>query len=474
MRRAHRLRTLTEGEHATRATPTQPLADGTLGDEVSALVRLAWPIALAQLGIIAMGLVDIAVLGRVSATELAGAAIGRSIGFGAITLAMGVSTGLEPLAAQAIGAGEPDRAWQAFKTTLRTVLLLWAPLMLLGYGVTFLLGPLGVAGPIVSRARDYMVAQSPGLAFTVAFLAGKTLLQAHGKTRPALVASIAGNLVNLVVCNLLVRGDDALVGLGLRPLGLPHLGAWGAGIAFSIAQVVLAAIVLASVVPYRARPGGARLAVPARTVLKVGLPVGMQMLAEYGVFSFAALLVGRFGAESESAHQIALGLASFMYMGALGVAGATAVRVGHAVGSGTSVRRRGLVGIVAGAMFMCTGALAFALVPTLLVRVFTDEPPVIMLGARLLGIAALFQLFDGVQTVAAGALRGAGDVRFPFVANVLAHWALGLPLALLLGFQLRYGVMGVWWGLTSGLVAVAVALAWRFAVVSRKVIARVA
>jgi MATE family multidrug resistance protein len=463
-------------------TPSESVATSALGDsfgaEAGALARLAWPIAAAQLGLIAMSLVDIAVLGRVSPTELAGAAIGRSIGFGAITLAMGVSTGLEPLAAQAIGAGEPDRAWQAFKTTLRTVLLLWAPLMLAGYGVTFLLVPLGVAEPIVFRARDYMVAQSPGLALTVSFLAGKTLLQAHGKTRPALVASISANLVNLAVCNLLVRGDEALVGVGLRPAGLPRLGAWGAGIAFSVAQVVLVAIVLASVWPYRigarARPDEPMPVVPARTVLKVGLPVGMQMLAEYGVFSFAALLVGRFGAESESAHQIALGLASFTYMGALGISGATAVRVGHAVGSGTSVRRRGFVGILAGAMFMCVGALAFTLAPTLLVRVFTDESDVIALGARLLGIAALFQLFDGVQTVAGGALRGAGDVRFPFVANVLAHWGLGLPLGLLFAFPLGYGVRGMWWGLTTGLVAVAVALAWRFSVVSRRVIARLA
>jgi MATE family multidrug resistance protein len=246
-------------------------------------------------------------------------------------------------------------------------------------------------------------------------------------------------------------------------------------VAFSVAQVVLTAIVLAAVWPYRGRSAasGDVAVVPTRTVVKVGLPVGMQMLAEYGVFSFAALLIGRFGAESESAHQIALGLASFMYMGALGISGATAVRVGHAVGSGTSVRRRGFVGIAAGALFMCTGALAFAIVPTLLVRIFTDEHDVVALGAHLLGIAALFQLFDGVQTVAGGALRGAGDVRFPFVANVMAHWGLGLPLGLLFAFPLGFGVRGMWWGLTTGLVAVAIALAWRFAVVSRNVIARV-
>jgi MATE family multidrug resistance protein len=459
--------------HAHDSLPLHPApAVQTLGSEVRALVHLAFPIAAAQLGITAMGLVDTAVLGRVSATELAGAAIGRSIGFGAITVAIGVSTGLEPLAAQAIGAGDPDRAWQAFKATLRAVLALSAPLLLAGYAVTFLLVPLGVPGPVVSRARDYVVTQSPGLALMVAFLAGKTLLQAHGKTRPALVASIVANVVNFAVCNLLVRGDGALVDVHLAPLGLPRLGAWGAGIAFSVAQVVLVAIVLSAVWPYRARREQPALA--GRVVLRVGLPVGLQILAEYGVFAFAALLIGRFGAESESAHQIALGLASFTYMGALGVAGATSVRVGHAVGAGTSVRTRGFVGIAVGAGFMSIGALAFALVPGFLVRVFTDEPQVIALGIHLLGLAAIFQLFDGVQTVAGGALRGAGDVRFPFVATILSHWAVGFPLGILFAFPLGYGVRGMWWGLTSGLVTVSVALAWRFAVVSKRVLTRVA
>ena len=443
--------------------------------EVQALVQLAWPIAAAQLGLIAMGLVDTAVLGRVSPTELAGAAIGRSVGFGCLTLAMGVSTGLEPIAAQAIGAGEPDRAWEAFKTTLHTVLLLWAPLMAVAYGVTWLLTPLGVGEAIVSRARDYFVTQAPGLALMVTFLAAKTLLQAHGSTRPALIASIAANLVNLVVCNLLVRGDDALVGVGLHPLGLPRLGAWGAGVAFSVAEVVLVGIVLFAAMAHR--PKAARKSdsarVSARTVLKVGLPVGLQMLAEFGVFSVASMLIGRLGAEAVSAHQIAIGLSSFTYMGALGIGGATAVRVGHAVGAGTSVRRRGFVGIGVGAAFMCSGAIAFTLIPGLLMRIFTDEPEVISLGVRLLFIAALFQLFDGVQTVAAGALRGAGDVHFPFLANVASHWGLGFPLAFVLCFPLGYGVRGMWWGLTAGLVAAAVSLAWRFAAIPRRPIVRV-
>jgi MATE family multidrug resistance protein len=258
--------------------------------------------------------------------------------------------------------------------------------------------------------------------------------------------------------------------------GLPRLGAWGAGAAFSIAECVLTAIVLRAVWVVRPGPprtGVAPSAVPYATVFRMGLPVGLQMLAEYGVFSLATLIVGHFGAAGISAHQIALGLSSFTYMGALGVGGATAVRVGQAVGAGVSTRRRGFVGIGVGAAFMTAGAAAFALVPGPLLRLFTSDAGVIALGVDLLGIAALFQLFDGVQTVAGGALRGAGDVRFAFVANVAAHWAIGLPLALLFGFVLGHGVRGIWWGLTAGLVVVAAALAGRFALISRRVIARI-
>jgi MATE family multidrug resistance protein len=159
-------------------------------------------------------------------------------------------------------------------------------------------------------------------------------------------------------------------------------------------------------------------------------------------------------------------------MGALGVSGATAVRVGHAVGAGTSPRRAGVLGISLGAAVMIAGAFVFAVFPGLLVSAFTSDARVIAIGTDLVRIAALFQLFDGVQAVATGALRGAGDVRFPFVANVVAHWFVGFPVALLLGFLLHLGAPGLWWGLTSGLVVISVALATRFWRISGRAIAR--
>lgn len=427
-----------------------------------------------------MSLVDTAVIGRVSVNDLAGAGMGRSIGFTSVVVGMGVATALEPLAAQAVGAREHGRAWQSFVTTLRAVMLLWAPSMAVAFAVTCALPPLGVDAAVVSRVRLYLLGQAPGFAFMLAFLSAKTFLQAHGKTGPALVGSVVANVINVFVSNLLVRGDDALRSVGLPGVGLPALGALGGGIAFSIASLVLAGFVAAPTWRYRpaleeASRGPDLVAekVLLARVYRLGVPVGLQMLAEMGIFSLVALLSGALGPEVASAHQVAIGMAAFTFMGALGVSGATAVRVGHAIGAGRSPRRAGLLGILLGGAVMIVGAAAFLAFPRVLVGAFTHDERVLAIGVDLVRIAALFQLFDGVQVVAAGALRGAGDVRFPFVANVVAHWLVGFPIALTLGFVLHGGARGLWWGLTAGLVVVSVALAARFGSISRRAIARV-
>jgi multidrug resistance protein, MATE family len=440
-------------------------------EELSALVRLSWPIMVAQLGVMTMGLVDTAVLGRVSAVELAGAAIGRSVGFAAVAPSMGIAMALEPLASQAVGAGEHGRAWAALQATLRGILVVTAPLIAISLGIVWSLERFGVDPEVASRARSYTLTQSPGMVLAMMYLAHKTFLQANEKTRPALVGAIVANLINLVVCNLLVRGDDFLSGMGLPPLGLPRMGAFGAGIAFSIANAVLLAVVARASGFFRPMQASEPIAV--RSVARLGLPVGLQLLAEIGVFSLGTVLVGRFGSVAVSAHQVALGLASFTFMGGVGFSGGTAVRVGYAVGEGRSPRRAGLLGIGCGAGFMLACGVVFATIPAPLVKLFTRDPDVVSLGVRLMVVVAAFQLFDGLQVVSGGALRGAGDVRFPFIATVLAHWAVGFPLAIVFGFVLHGGVLGIWWGLFSGLVAVAALLVLRFVWRSRGVLTRV-
>ena len=470
--------------------------------ELRVLARLSLPISLAQLGLVSMSLVDTAIIGHVSVEDLAATAVGRSIIFGISAVGMGVASALDPLAAQAVGAGKPERAYQALRAGLQAAALISLPTILISFAATLLLGPLGVDLTILPRVHAYLLGSAPGVFGYLAFLAGKSFLQAHGATRPALVASLAAKIVNAVVCSLLVRGDDALLAIGLPGVGLPRLGALGAGIASSIGSLLLAAIVLQaarafrpvtrpSPSPYELPPAdlppvdlapadlppGAAAAEPLPitlgTVFRLGLPVGLQLLAEIGVFSLTALLAGRLGSTVLSAHQVAVGLASFTFMGALGVGGATAVRVGHAIGAGRSPRQSGLVGLALGAAVMGVGATLFALIPRPLIALFTTDAEVIEVGARLLRIASLFALFDGIQAVASGALRGAGDVRFPFLANVAAHWLVGLPVALTLAFGFNLGAPGLWWGLTAGLVTVSILLAARFFHLANRAIERV-
>jgi MATE family multidrug resistance protein len=314
------------------------------------------------------------------------------------------------------------------------------------------------------------------MVLTLLFVSGKAFLQSHHSTWPALLGSLAANIVNVPVCALLVMGDRALPLVGLRGAGLPPLGSFGAGVALSVSTAVLVAFLVPSILRRRPAPPlrhDPRFGVPLGKVFTVGLPVGLQMFAEYAVFTAVALLAGRLGTKVVAAHQIALALASFTYMGALGVGGATAVRVGMAVGAGASARRPGFLGMAVGAAWMTACAALFALAPRALVRIFTADPEVVELGAQLLLIAAAFQLFDGIQVVSASALRGAGEVRMASLAVVAAHWLVGFPLALLFGFGLGFGARGLWWGLTGGLVSAAAALSLRFLVISRGPIARV-
>ena len=429
--------------------------------ELACLVALAAPIALAQFGVMALGLVDVAILGRTSLSVLGGASLGRSLSFVALSLGFGVAAALEHLAAQAVGAKDPVAAWRAFVATMWAGAIVAVPCMMLEVLAVWALPWFGISAAIASAAWSFVLAQLPSLVIATFYLAGKTYLQAHGRTTPALLGAFVANMVNFATCSILVLG-----GFGMKPQG-----AFGAGIANSISYVVLAAFVL--VPAFRMRPAARGGAVPLRKVLALGLPVGVQYLAEIGVFALAAVLAGKLGEVSIAAHQIAIGLASFTFMGVIGISGAASVRVGVAIGEGRSPRLPGFLGIGVGATFMLFSGATFFLIPGLLVSIFTADRATALLAVELMSIAALFQLFDGVQGVAGGALRGAGDVRFAFVANAFGHWMVGLPLALLLAFTLKMGAHGLWWGLLTGLGVVAALLTWRFHVVSRRVILRV-
>lgn len=197
-----------------------------------------------------------------------------------------------------------------------------------------------------------------------------------------------------------------------------------------------------------------------RRLISLGFPAASQVTLEVGVFAAATALAGRLAPAALAAHQIAVNLASLTFMVPLGVASAGAVRVGHAIGRGDydGAARSGWTAILFGMAFMSCAAAAFLLVPRALIGAFTSDPVVLSIGVLLLFVAAIFQLFDGVQAVSTGVLRGLGDTRTPMLWNLAGHWFIGLPLGYTLCFTAGLGVVGLWWGLSTGLIICGVAL----------------
>jgi multidrug resistance protein, MATE family len=439
-------------------------------DEIRATLRLALPIAFAQVALMTMGLVDAALVGRISETDLSAVSIGNSLVFAMVCPAMGVTMAVEPLASQAVGARNLPRAWTSLRAGLVACLLLSIPTMLATGLSPLVLEPLGVDPAVIPAARVFVLARLPGMSMWLVFMSSKAYLEACGITRPLYLGGWFANVLNFVIVSVLVFGDGALTKVGLPALGLPSLGSFGAGLGTSISNAVLAGIALFAA--WKARPEGARLfagdrdelRVQTRTLLRVGVPIGLQVLTEAGVFSLVSLLAGRLGARVSAAHQIALGLASFTFMGVIGVSSATAVRVGRAIGAREDggPRRAGLVGLGLSAGYMSVCAAIFLVFPRPLARIFTPDPAVLDVAEALIRIAAVFQVADGIQGVAGGALRGMADTRFASWVNVACHWGISLPLALLLGFKLGRGAPGLWWALSVGLLLAAAALSIRF------------
>jgi MATE family multidrug resistance protein len=430
----------------------------------------------------ALGLVDTALVGHVDADALAAVALGNTLVFAMSMPAYGIFLALEPVTAQALGANEPKTAASARRAGMFLSLAVAPAVMLLAWASTWLLPVLHVDPAVIPGARAYVAARIPSLLPFFVFMTVKTFQQAAGRPRLGVEAVIGANVVHAIVGALAVFGDRALTAVHLPAVGLPAFGVVGAGLTTSASSALMAGWVMG--------PRGARAIDPrilesprdraaeramAKKLLRLGLPIGLQLSAEVGIFSLVALLMGRLGPVATAAHQIALSLASMSFMGALGVAQSTSVRVGQFVGGADreGARRAGLVGIAMGVSIMSIWAVIFALAPRALAAVFSDDPAVLAAATTLVRIAAIFQLGDGAQVVSAGALRGAGDTRWPLALNVIVHWCIGLPIAWWLGFGRGLGAPGLWYGLTIGLLLIGASLLGRFLVLSRREIARV-
>lgn len=431
---------------------------GSFRASLSAMLRLSAPIVFVQCGLMLMGVVDTLMVGRVSATAIAAVALGNLYFWGAVIFGNGLLMALDPLVAQAVGARDEVAIARALQRglLLAVIVTLVASLLLVPAGAVLRL--LGQRHDVVTLAAVYARVCIAGMLPFYAFVVFRQTLQAMHRTRAIVVTIGVANAANALFNYVLIFGK----------LGFPALGVVGAAWATVAGRWLMAGLLLAAswrdLAPYLSRW---RREVwewaPLRRMMAIGAPIGIQMELEFGVFGVVGLLMGRIGTVELAGHQVALNLASFTFMVPLGVSAAAAVLVGQAVGRSDApeARRAALAALAAGVGFMAISALIMLAVPRAIAQVYTAQPEVVGIAAALIPIAGLFQVFDGTQVVSIGILRGVGDTRTPMIINVLGFWLLGLPVSWFLGLRLGQGPEGLWWGLTLGLVLVALFLVAR-------------
>ncbi|MCW5801924.1 MAG: MATE family efflux transporter [Deltaproteobacteria bacterium] len=420
-------------------------------------MKLALPLAAQQLGFQLMGIVDAALVGHRDETLLAAAGVGNNLLFAITCVGIGVVMGLDSVIPRAFGAGREEEGRRALHAGVKLAVLVGIVATLLVFASPLVLGLVGVPDAVERNATIYVWVRGLGTVPWLAAVALRGYLAARGVTRPLVYAVIGGNLVN--------AGLDLVLIFGVPAIGFPALGIVGAALAtlcVQIATLAMYALAVRTVDGGRPLPRSSRA--DLRAIARYGAPVGGQLFAEVGIFGVSTLLAAHLGTVPGAGHSIALNLSSLTFSVAVGIGASTSVRVGHAIGAGdvALARRRGLLGTGLGLGVMASCALVFLAVPGTLAALFTRAPDVVAATIPLLQIAALFQLSDGVQAIAAGALRGAGDTRATLVGNVVGHYGVGLAISLALAFPAGLGAPGLWWGLSAGLTVTAAYLLVRF------------
>jgi MATE family multidrug resistance protein len=422
------------------------------------MVRLALPLVFAEIGWMAMGIEDTMFVGRVSAQAMGAVGLGTMLFYGVAIFAGGLLLGLDTLVSQAFGAGDRDDCRHSLISGVWLSVFLMPAVMLLIWAMIPLLAAWGIDPEVMRVTQPYLRVLNFSAPLLLLFFGLRRYLQAINIVRPIMIVPLTANLVN-IFCNwVFVLGN----------LGAPKMGAEGSAWATFISRAYMAAALGAIVwmddpklLHVSWKPDFARI----RKLLRLGIPAATQMGLETGVFAVVTVLIGKLGAAALAGHQIALQTVSMTYMMPLGISSAAAVRVGHAIGrrDREGMARAGWTAIGLGAAAMSCAALALLIFPFWIARLFTPEQDVIVAGMVLLRIAAFFQLFDGLQVVATGALRGAGDTRTPMLCHFTGYWVIGLPLGWWLCFREGMGAAGLWLGLSVGLVIIGVVLVevWR-------------
>lgn len=425
------------------------------------MTSLAVPVVLSELGWMAMGVVDTIMVGRLGPAAIGAVALGNAICYTPSIFGMGLVLGLDTLVAQAYGREDHEECHRWLAQGVYLACFAALPIMAVTELASFWLPKFGidlvVAGPASTYARWFLWGTLPLLLYGAA----RRYLQGVGQVRVITVTYVLANLVNWLGNWVLIYGK----------LGFPAMGVNGSAISTVFSRVTMAAALMGFAWRYERKRGhplfkhwaGPQVA-RLKKLLRLGAPAAGQILLEVGAWNLATFCAGYLTPVALATHQIVLNYASVTYMVPLGISAAAAVSVGHAVGAGdpARARRAGWLALGLGTSFMILAAIVFLVCPGPLIELFTHDAQVMAVGPALLGIVAAFEVFDGIQTVSTGALRGLGETRAPMFANLVGYWVLGLPLGLFLCFAMHWGIYGLWIGLTVALVAIALAVLVRW------------
>jgi MATE family multidrug resistance protein len=426
-------------------------------------LTLALPIVVSQLGHTLVHLADGIIVGHFAGTiQLAAVSLVNSVFMLVLVLGLGISYGLTPLIAHANGSNNKTECGKLLANSLVINFSFSIILYALVYGVSIsLIDHLGQSPDVVMYAKPYLNYLGFSIIPLMIFQAFKQFTEGLGFTKQAMMISIWGNVLNVIIGIVLVKGM----------FGIPPMGVKGVGISTLIDRILMACVMGT----YVFRSKNFKIYLTAfkfnvidklriNQIIKLGAPVAMQYSFEISAFSGAGIIIGTIGKVELAAHFTALSLAAFTYMLASGIASAATIKTANNLGrkSFTDLRRSAIASYHVVVLFMSLTAILFILANNLLPYIFTNDIAVIQIAAQLLILAGFFQLFDGTQVVGLGVLRGIGDVNVPTFITFLSYWVIGIPLGYFLGIYIGIGVKGIWYGLTFGLLTASFLLFWRF------------
>lgn len=424
---------------------------------------LAGPIVVSQIGHMAVHIADSIIVGQFAGTaQLAAVSLVNSLFMLTLVLGMGISYGLTPLIARENGRKNYDECGKLLSNSLIINIITGAFLYaVLHFGTLSVIDHLDQSAEVVAYAKPYLGLLAFSIVPLMIFQTFKQFAEGLGFTMQAMLISIFGNILNIILGIILVKGM-----FGITPMGVK-----GVGISTLVDRTLMALVMFIYVL--RSKNFKVYLQkfkinaidkIRSMQIFRIGAPVAMQYIFEISAFSGAAILIGTIGAAPQAAHQIAITLAALTYMVANGIASSATIKTGNYLGQRnfTDLRRSAIASYHVVLAFMTCTALLFVFASSLLPYIYTDDLKVVTIAAQLLIIAGFFQLFDGTQVVGLGVLRGIGDVNMPTFITFLSYWVIGIPLGYFLGIYLGMGVKGIWYGLTFGLLTASILLFFRF------------